>query len=333
MRIFWASPFGAGWSIAEMLRNAGNKVVYFNPSGNKNGLGFLPEADSSSWLYYARKADLIVVDDNFTSRPTRRSYEPSDFIQQLAGLRAHGVQYIGPTPTTELLEWDTRYLRKTLARVGLSVREVPLARPKDIEQQPLVISRDPDGGLWLVIRSRHDGLNLGDVVLPISSRDPLCQQLEPLHRFLDSVKCSTYVNVDIEVGPQQLNVRGVQCRFLYPAIFVQLGSLLRGLDVGHLKDQVFGGVATTLLAETKQHPFGSTQGLNDLPGFFGLDLHRESDGAVLAHGPILGAHCRIGPIASGIDALECEVRQLGMGMERINHVIHSLQVWGWLLGP
>lgn len=322
MRIFWASPFGSGWAIAETLRQAGNRVVYFNPSQNKNGLGFLPEATLSNWRTYAKKADLIVVDDNFTSRQTRRSFAPSDFVQDFAALRAHGMSYFGPTPTSELLEWDQRYLRKIIQRAGLqmsSAGDHGVVTPS----VTLTVSRDPDGRLWLV--DRRDG---SDLVLPLTAGDPLCQKLEPLYRFLDSIKCSTYVNVDLEVGPKHADVRGVHCRFSYPSIFVQLGSLLRRF--GNEKPFMLGGAALTILQADHESP-RTTEDLVKLPGFFGVELHHETGGSTVAHGVLLGALARVGPLADVVQDLERELgRPNGDRINELSHLLASLQEWGWL---
>src|SRR3990167_9302651 len=142
MKIMWVSPNGDGWAAAKKLRDGGNKVVYFNPSENKNGLGYLPSVPEAAWKDYALKADLIVVDANFASRPTRRSFSPSDYVLDLAQIRRLGMSYIGPTPTSELFENDLRYQKKILSRLGLSYQTDHIIHPG----LKFTISRDPEIG-------------------------------------------------------------------------------------------------------------------------------------------------------------------------------------------
>jgi hypothetical protein len=124
MRILWISPKGDGWSLAASLRKEGAKVVYFCPDPhNKRADGVLPRATASNWKELARKADQIYVDGNFQSRRTRRSWAPSTWIEDIKDVvREYNKEevYAGPTPTTELLQHDTRYLKKVLKRVGLT---------------------------------------------------------------------------------------------------------------------------------------------------------------------------------------------------------------------
>ena len=125
MRILWISPYGEGWSMAEKLRQLGHKVVLINCE-NKNGLGYLPMASKADLEHYVNRADTVVVDSTFESRKTRRSWEPSDNVLAISAMvKKRGVPYVGPTPTTELLENDPRYLGKMLRRFGIPVRIKP----------------------------------------------------------------------------------------------------------------------------------------------------------------------------------------------------------------
>ncbi len=288
MKIMWLSPNGDGWAAAKKLRDAGNRVVYFNPSENKNGLGYLPSVPEAAWKDYALKSDLIVVDANFPSRPTRRSFSPSDYVLDLAQVRRKGMSYIGPTPTSELFENDLRYQAKLLSRLGLSLIT------GDIQGTRFTVSRDPDGFSYLVFRHRHliadengpDIGNLGDLVIPIGVNSALVNKfVKPVEPLLERLRFNGYFNLDLVLTDNgTLEVTGITTRFLYPAIFAQLASLLGGAGQrGNL------GLAVTLLRLDDNSDTSAEQVMN-LPGFFGCEIHRDFDeGRGIVHGSFVGA--------------------------------------------
>jgi hypothetical protein len=271
MKIVWVSPHGDGWSIAAKLREAGNRVVYFCPDQkNKNGASYLPRVTNATWLGYAERSDLVIVDGNFNSRATRRSWEPSDFVRDLQQLRHKGVRVIGPTPTSELLENDPRYLRKVLKKCGL--------QPGNLEVSGafhFTVSRDPDGRCFLVFRHRHllgEGNgpelgNLGDLVIPVPADLKIIQRvLCPIDDFLGRTGFSSYLNVEASAGHQDdVYIHNVQARFIYPAIFAQIGHLLAP-EHGQSNDV---GLAVTLLSLDQNAPAVFDKELLDSPGFFG----------------------------------------------------------------
>ena len=296
LKITWVSPNGDGWATAKKLRDGGNKVVYFNPSENKNGLGYLPSVPEAAWKDYALKSDLIVVDANFGSRATRRSFSPSDYVLDLAQIRRKGMQYIGPTPTSELFENDLRYQKKLLSRLG--VPYVPTEHVIDgKEGVPLIlnesdirltVSRDPDGRCYLVFRHRHllaDGNgpeigNLGDVVISLRADSKLVQQstklVEPL---LERLRFNGYFNLDLVLThDSQPHIAGLTTSFLYPAVFAQFASFLSGDS-----QRSDLGLAVTVLRLDQDSDTSAEQVMN-LPGFFGCEIHRDFDeGRAVVH--------------------------------------------------
>lgn len=353
MKILWLSPHGDGWSLAAKLREAGHRTIYFCPDpGNQNGDGLLPRANgNASWKDYAAKSDLVVVDGNFPSRRTRRSLEASDFSYALRTLSGPQVQ--GPVPTTELLESDTRYLRKILHRAGLGARAKPATDkpegPAGVRFVPealkITASWGPADGLDWVFRHRHllggdVGLpgngpelgNLGDVVLPASPAQPLAQATYPLVRFLRGLGYQGYVNLDLAVeGPEQFQVERVFCRFLYPAVFIQFGALL-----GLYPPQP--GVAVSLLRFSPEAASDSDH-LRDSPGFFGAEVHTDDSGRLQAHGEFVGA-C-VGTDEDWTMARERVNRQLtsslrpGWGFrpnvgDSVAAALQRLTEWGWI---
>ena len=166
MKIVWVSPFGDGWAIAYRLREAGHKVVYVPLNGTRNGEGFLPRLDPAEhWQDYAKKADVTFVDATPASRRTRRSYEPSDLSLELARLRHFGVPLIGPTPTSELIQNDPRYFRKTMRRLGLLSDAGGVSSgtraPHDLGHlQRLFLSAGPFGQTALVVRAHYSGCSI-----------------------------------------------------------------------------------------------------------------------------------------------------------------------------
>ena len=286
MKIFWCSPFGDGWAAAYKLREQGNKVVYFNPSENTNGLGYLPSVPEAAWKDYVVKADLIVVDANFPSRPTRRSFSPSDYVLDLAQIRRQGMVYIGPTPTTELIENDLRYQKKILSRLGFSYQTDHIVQPGI----RVTISRDPDGFCYLVFRHRNllsNGVgpeigNLGDLVIPVSRGSEFFRQsMQLVEPLIERLRFNSYFNLDMIVTNEgQLHVVGCSTRFLYPAIFAQFANLLSGAD----RERSDLGLATSIL-RLDDNSDTSAEQVMDLPGFFGHEIHRDFDkGSGVVHG-------------------------------------------------
>lgn len=320
MKILWISPFGDGWSMAHKLREAGNKVVYFCPEpGNTNGLGYLPRATEASWYRFAERSDLVVVDANFPSRQTRRSWEPSDYSLRLQQLRHKGVNVLGPTPTTELLENDLRYCRKVLGRVGL---QPSASADSSTIAVPVTVSCDPEGRSYLVFRHRTllgDGNgpelgNLGDVTIPVPSNIKLVRQVvEPLHGFFSRIGYNGYINVATKATDGNLSVESVHCRFIYPAVFAQFSSSL----VGGNEDRARVGLAVTLLRLDDDSTRAADQ-LADADGFFGRDVQRELNGNLTSNGTFIGAVVGLAPTWESVQ-------------EKVNHQLARINVpgWGW----
>lgn len=342
MKIVWVSPFGDGWSIAKKLRDAGNRIVYFCPEpGNKNALGYLPRVSEGQWYDFASKADLVVVDGNFPSRQTRRSWEPSDYSLKLQQLRHKGIPLIGPTPTTELLESDPRYLRKVLTRAGLK----PHADESGIS---VTVSIDPEGRNYLIFRHRDllgDGRgpelgNLGDIAIPIPAHIKLVRQvIEPIRGFLGRVGYSGYINVAVSAGAD-LSVQSVHCRFIYPAVFAQFADLLSPL-LGENSRKPRIGLAVSLLRLDHQGP-EEAQELIESPGFFPYQIHREAeDLGAIVNGEVLGAVVGLadtwGAVKNKVDNQLSRIARPGWGWrtnlgENVIGHLEALHKWGWLDG-
>lgn len=341
MKIVWISPQGDGWSLAYRLRELGNRVVLYNPK-NKNGQGYLPEVTSAAWMDYGMKADLVVCDGVPDSRRTRRSWSASDLSVDLQQLRHSGIPVLGPTPATELLHNDLRYRKKILLRHNLDYVQDGVE-----DAIPLTVSRDPNGGCWLVFRHRHllgDGNgpelgNLGDVVFPLVKSKPLAQDtVGKLDNFVETLSYRGYLNLDCLVSDNKLQVRDVTTDFLYPACFVQFPNLL----VSELKQTVVPGIAVTLVQIDSDKRDSLLEDLLEYPGVFGAELHRkpEERGAFL-NGRFAGA-----VVGSGNDwpVIQTEIdRKLnkivaanpGLGFRtgvgsRVSSHLASLQSWGYL---
>ena len=341
MRIVWVSPWGDGWALAYRLREAGNRVVY--ASDSTNGQGYLPQVPMKAYLEYARRADLVVVDGNWASRPTRRSWSPSDEVLALQQLRREGISVIGPTPTTELLENDTRYARKALRRLGISEARPP-GNPVPQPVVRLVLSRDPAGNASLVFRHRHlladsngpEIGNLGDVVLHVDSNQPLVQRIaKPFEGLLKRVAFTSHLNLDLALTAVDAQVCALQTRFIYPAIFAQFADLLGTGEVPH---EV--GIAITLLNLNSDN-VSPIEGFCDIPGFYGAEIHRafERGDTSISHGRFVGATVSLGSAWATVqqkvkNQLSALVRD-GLGFRpNIGDTVHSslslLKEWGYL---
>jgi len=300
VKIVWLSPEGDGWSLAYKLREQGEKVVYWNPT-NENGAGYLPKVTDAAWVDYARKADVVVCDATPPSRKTRRSWEPSELSFALQELRHHGVPVIGPTPTTELVENDPRYQRKTLRRFGLlnaaGLHPIPSARPPQ-EPVQVTISREPFGTHRLLFRETATDGNHVSVALPIQAGGLVNRTTDLLENLLRRVGHSTHVNLHAVLTESDLYVTGVSMGFLYPDICAQLGDLLvawgvvNGVQEGAPNQEPPSAptLAVTLFQNSEQPPRALDE-LLDEPGVFGAEVHAP-DGDRMhtqAHGLILGA--------------------------------------------
>lgn len=303
MRILWMSPEGDGWGIAYKLREAGHKVVYWGPDPeNKNGLGLLPRIPEADWQDYAKRSDLVVVDANFASRRTRRSWEPSDEVLELQSLRRHGVHIIGPTPTTELFQNDRRYQRKLLARSGLeSTPTIPTSDPTTLARCTL----GPFGQTSLGFRFRAGEVNLQESVFPVAPDNRLITQvLGGFQSLIERTGHSSYLHFDVVLGPNdEVNVVQVLTQFVYPGALCHLGDLLATFGDGCRLDNPDhqGGTppdepsrpfscALTLVRLDDQDG-ASLDGFLDEPGVFGAEVHR-GDGKQpqpVPHGLVVGA--------------------------------------------
>lgn len=340
MKVLWISPHGDGWALAAAVREAGNRVVMYNPE-NKNGLGYLPTVTEAGWMDLAKKADLVVCDGVPDSRRTRRSWAPSDLVNDLQLLRHQGVQVVGPCPTTELMQNDPRYQRKILKRQGLTHAEQAL--PGGVE---VTVSRDPDGRCSIVFRHRHllgagngpDVGNLADIVLPMSGDQPLVKNSTGrVEQFLEGLGFRGYFSLSLSVTENQLHVRDVLTGFLYPGVFVQFASLL--LDP---KQPVVPGAAVSIIdLERHASDVRGLEGLLNYPGVFGAELHRKpEDRTDWLHGQFVGAVVGVG---NAWDTVEQDInRKLnkivadhpGLGFRTgINVAGHlkNLHDWGWLV--
>lgn len=345
MKIMWVSPHGDGWSIAAKLRDSGNRVVYWCPDHkNKNGANLLPQASAASWLSYATRSDLVIVDGNFDSRPTRRSWEPSDAVRDLQQLRHRGVRVVGPTPTTELLENDPRYLRKFLGRAGLSTDIAVVG-----EVVMVTISLDPDGRCFLVFRHRHllgEGNgpelgNLGDVVVPIPSDLKLVKStVDRVYSLIERTGFSSYLNLALTVTEHGVHVDSVHCRFIYPAVFSQVAHLLAPVFGASNQHGMDVGLAVTLL-RLDDNGTAVADDLGQASGFFGCDLMGDDKGGKGLHatGPFLGAVVGHGASWNSVQQevyadLATLVRpgwgyRPGVGSNVFNQ-LEILRSWGWL---
>ena len=279
MKILWISPYGEGWAMAYKLRAAGNKVVLW--SGNKNGLGYLPQVAKADLESYITKADMVVMDANAASRPTRRSYEPSDLVMMLnAAVKKRGIPYIGPIPTSELIENDSRYCAKVLRRLGLEA--------SIISDSLSWLSADPSGSTSLIVSSTEAGVTTSDVGIPSSLRS---KPIEKLTDFLRGIGYNGYLNVQLTVGFDGSHIGAIKTSFLYPAIFGQFGSSL--LDAGfEVKVPLSVSLAVTVFAvddgKAERMVKGSEESLAEQPGFFPYELKREGNSDRL-NGAIVGA--------------------------------------------
>lgn len=274
MKIVWLSPYGNGWSIAHRIREAGNKVILWTPT--QNGSGYLPTIPWSQAETMVNKADLVVCDNNFPSRPTRRSWEASDQVMMLnAIVKKRGVPYVGPLPTTELIENDPRYMKKVAKRCGLPLSGEVGAEPA------ILLSLDPSGKLFLVLRERSETLNLCDVCIPCPTVPKLANELfDKLVGFTRSIGYNGYLNIELTVGPEGPNATRLGTGFLYPAIFAQW-SLPPASSIGLTASTILNEHSTTRDAAALHH-------LLKNPVFFGCELHTEGESPSI-HGEILGA--------------------------------------------
>ena len=304
MKITWLSPWGDGWSMAHRLRQQGHKVVYRDFSGHGNGAGFLPSVSNAEWLNYALRSDLVIVDANFPSRRTRRSWAPSDEVVALGAVRKAGIIYVGPVPTTELIENDPRYQRKTLNRVGLA---------HGTEGLPVTLTCDTMGHASLLLRHRYlvsegngpEVGNLADIIFPLASGTVLAQSLGKLAPFMETVKHAGSWGMDLCVSREKVLVSRLHTSFLYPAVLAQFGT--------NATSNVLG-LVVTLCQLTPASP-QMLDGVTDLPHFFGAEIHR-GDLGIEAHGPILGA-------CVGYDTSWNPLSQ------KVEHQLRSLLKPGW----
>jgi hypothetical protein len=211
MRIFWASPRGQGWGLAAAMRKAGDKVVLWVPDPyNDAGKGWLPRAGPTEWRLYAEKADLIIVDGNFQSRRTRRSWGPSRWVEELSDLRRDAPErYIGPVQTSELLENDPRYLKKVLKRFDIASHEGPLP------EASIAVSLHIDAPGHPSVVIRKEG---ADWSVPIPPGAKLALSLSKLVEFLRHIKYRGPLAADLSVSEEAVAVRGLTTGFLYPAV-------------------------------------------------------------------------------------------------------------------
>ena len=357
-KILWVSPYGEGWSIAYKLRESGHKVVYWCPAPeNTNGAGYLPRLESGAeWIDYAKRSDVVLVDATPASRQTRRSWEPSDLSFALQGLRHHGVSVIGPTPTTELLQNDRRYLRKTLAKCGLSL--LPAER-EGAFVVPVTLSLGPFGQLSLGFREGFYGeVVTGDVVLPLQPCALSHRSVGLLQSLLDITRHSTYFNLDLAVTATDVYVVGAHAGQMYPAVFAHLGDLLGVLDsAGGVVDREDQGAPqqepsrAPALVTTLFHRFDteSPAALDELlhePGVFGFQFqhperdHPQSGGATrdFIAGALVVRDREWGQLSSKADAelqrltgLYGLEHRLGDGiLHDIPALIKQLHTWGYL---
>jgi len=330
MRIMWVSPHGDGWGIAYRLRQAGHKVVLYNPK-NKNGAGYLPQATDATWYDLAKKSDLLVCDGTPDSSHTRRSMEASDLVRALAQLKHDGVPYTGPLPTTELLENDPRYLAKHCARLAIRMPVATGATMPSLVRCTLTIS--PAGEIYMVWRYHHlwgngNGPaigNLADLVFRIRYDCELVKQLKGLTDFLRGIGFNGYLNVAVRLTEERLEVESIACRFLYPAIFCQFPDLLNSTE--HLGSDSADGqhdtirLAVSLLRFDEDSP-AEAKGLTDQPGFFGCEMHLDPEAGERSHGRFVGAIVASGPT-------------LGVVRDKIDRHLRSAikgrPGWGYLL--
>lgn len=307
MKILWISPNGDGWSIAAKLREAGNKVVY--ASDSLAGQHFLPALKLREAEGYVERADMVVCDGNFESRQTRRSWEPSDSVLQLsAAVKKRGVPYIGPLPTTELLENDRRYQAKILKRVGLTPTNVT---------SPVGVSvvLDPEGRQHTLLRLRHDGINMADLLLrevALKNRE-LQDGIGRLQDFLNGIGYKGHTALGLAIGADgDVKVSQVDTRFIYPSICSQWD-----LSTKHGEDAAVS-LALTLL-NLKTDSVQAIQPIGDLPGLFLRDVNREGEQWCLT-GDIFGALVSTAATWDGVkDQMNLQLKGLlGRGLDLVS---------------
>lgn len=333
----WVSPNGDGWSIAAKLRDAGSKVVYYCP--NKNGSGYLPSVTEAEWFEYALKSDLVICDGNSASRETRRSWEPSELVLQLAQLNHRGIAYLGPLPTTELLENDDKYREKILARFSMAVAD------STHEGVNVTLSIAPNGGTWLVWRALHGwgedngprAGNLGDIVIPTNPTAELTKNVRQLVEFLRGLNYNGYINLGLTINDGRVEIHRIDCRFIYPGIFCQFPDLLPSDAANGEHGNV--RLAVSLLRLDEDSPTEAEHLLRE-PGFFGAEIHRDLEtGEGRSHGTFLGAFASAGPSFSIVQ--DKVYRHLATGLRlgwgyreniglRVGHDLELLQKWGYV---
>ena len=337
MKMLWLSPYGDGWSIAAKIRDAGHKVILVSPAENQNGVGYLPKvALEADWLPYAMKSDVVVVDNAFPSRRTKRSWNPSNEALLLTDIKRKGVPVMGPLPTMELLENDERYARKILQRFAL-----PYLQGGDDNAIRLTLSTD--GQMWYAIW-RHRALlggsgspglgNLGDLVLKLAPC-PLTQEFQYLVEFAFSHGKGGYFNLSTVFDSEgNFYVEQLRSGFLYPAIFGQFPDLL-SLDSDREHSDL--RLAVTLLQFDRD---GATapESIVNQPGFFGGQLHREDTQTTqrdVFHGVFVGALAANGPWPIVQNKIYRHLGGTGLTFREdigssIVHDLELLKEWGWL---
>jgi len=278
MKITWLSPLGEGWGVAYKLRLLGHKVVVVDFSGGTNGDGLVPKGDPKEWLGFAEKSDAVVVDANWPSRRTRRSYAPSDEVLDLQQLRHKGIKILGPVPTSELLENDHRYQRKVLGRLGIPV----LTSDPDDYVVRCSLTRSPFNSTSLVFRypllGSPEKVQGGDLRVSLNGTEPVVATfLDPLHRLAQSIGYDGYLNIDLVLGGHGYAVvENVATSPRYPGAF---------LDFAHV-DLLVG------MSGSQPPLFSTAISIFDLPnaakvpdevtvlsrGFYGLNLSDNADG-------------------------------------------------------
>lgn len=326
----WISPDGDGWAVAAKLREAGNKVIYFCPDpNNKNGLGYLPRVSEAEWLHYAKRSDLVIVDNNFDSRRTRRSFAPSKYVEDLGAVRRlPNVQYIGPVPTSELIENDLRYQAKIAKRLGLNYTRTANGIGSEANGLRVTLSYSIGQGIaWLVWRHKNllgdnngpDVGNLGDCCVPISFDTPLCTvTLQKVTQFFEKIKFTSYINLSLCLDNKNARVCDITTGFLYPAIFCQ-----------------FAGLPSIGLAVTLFRFEDQSQTVDLVPGFFPANV--EASGKII--GSFAGAVAGVG---EELDKLQLSVYTTLQGLTKpylgyrdnigigVPAQMALLREWGWL---
>lgn len=193
------------------MRQAGDKIIYWTPDPhNDAGRGWIPRASNAEWPTYAKAADLIIVDGNFPSRRTRRSWGPSRWVDELAAIRRDAPdKYIGPVPTSELVENDQRYQRKVLVRFGMVCAQGALPEGA----VPVTVHVDAPGGVSVVLR--REGL---DWSIPIPPGSRIALATAKIVEYLRTIRYRGPVAISCAVTEEHLAVRDVVTGFLYPAV-------------------------------------------------------------------------------------------------------------------